>query len=377
MKDASAAPAHERVVVPAFWCPLPAPSAQFSRPDELEAGALEWLRLRMLETEPTQLRRLEQADFGDLAALTMPYGHPEALLTATKLHATLFSLDDDVDEGTVAPEQMARQVERILALLDGSAEPRADDSARALALREIRIDLEGHATPPQVRRWVAGMERYLSAVVAETAFRRSERLPSLEEYLPVWMGAIGMAPSTALIPVVAGIEVSDGELDRPDVRALTEMTWALVALDNDLYSREKELHRAGDALNVVDVLAREHRTSLSRAQDEAVVLRDRVMALFLRLLEQVAADAGAPLRQYLEGLAQFVRGHLNWASECVRYAAAAAADVDDAADAKAGGNAAERTGRPPAAWWASRPTDDSLRPLPVASVRWWWEQLAV
>lgn len=358
MTSASTAPARDQVVVPAFWCPLP--SAEFPRPNALEAAALEWLRIRKVETDPAQFRRLEQADFGELAALTMPYGRSGPLLTATKLHATLFALDDDVDEGTVGPEQLARHVERFLELLNGSAQPRADDTARALALREIRLDVERHATPHQVRRWLAGMERYLSAVVAETGFRRAERLPTLEEYVPMWMGAIGMAPSTALIPVVAGNAVPDCELDRPEVRALTEMTWTLVAFDNDLYSRAKELRRAGDALNLVDVLASEHGWSLSRAQQEAVAMRDRVMALFLRLQEQVAAESGRPLRLYLEALAQFVRGHLDWASACVRYA-----------ESKPG--VPERA---PDEWWTSRPADDSLRPLPVDSVAWWWEQLA-
>lgn len=367
MNSTSTVPAQDNVAVPPFWCPLP--STEFPRPAVLEAAALEWLRARKVEKDPAQFRRLEQADFGELAALTMPYGRSAPLLTATKLHAALFALDDDVDEGAVGPDQLAPHVERILALLDGSAQPHsgatggtgaAGDTPRSLALHEIRLDVERYATTPQVRRWIAGMRTYLSAVVAETGFRRAERLPTLEEYVPMWMGAIGMAPSTALIPVVAGIRVPDSELDRPEVRALTEMTWTLVAFDNDLYSRAKELRRAGDALNLVDVLAGEHGWPLSRAQREAVAMRDRVMALFVRLRDEVATGAGDPLRRYLEALAQFVRGHLDWASACVRYAE-------------------HRPGEPeraPREWWTSRPADDSLSPLPVASVAWWWEQLA-
>ncbi|WP_405806740.1 hypothetical protein [Streptomyces sp. NBC_01187] len=342
---------HEQLPSPPFWCPLP--SARHPEAGSLGADALEWARERGVTTDPARLRRLEQADLGELTARTMPLGHSAPLGLAARVHAVLFAVDDDIDEGAVRMQQLAAQTSRTLALLEPSTVPRPDDTARALALREIRLALETHGTPQQVRRWVAGMDTYLSAVVREAALRQQNQLPSLADYVPMWMGAIGMAPSTALIPIVSGHEVPEDELDRPQVRALTEMTWALVAFDNDLYSRSKELERAGDDLNLVDVLAHENGWSPHRAQQEAIVLRDRVMTLFLRIHSRIMPEAGPGLRNYLTALGQFVRGHLDWAAECRRYTETAA-----------------RNG----SWWKPEADDDTLRPVPVPSIAWWWQQ---
>ncbi|MGW8378119.1 hypothetical protein [Streptomyces sp. ODS28] len=342
----------------AFWCPID--PAEHPRASDLGDVALKWVGRYGLEDDPDQLRRLEQADFGGLTALTMPEGHYEPLRMMASLHATLFAFDDGVcDEGQVPPGELAAQTSRILRLLESADPPGPEDSVFARALREIRVGLEPYASEDQLRYWVRSMERYLTSLVTEAEQRRAPGLPSLEEYVPMWMGAIGMAPSTALIPITAGYEVSPEDLERPRVRALTEMTWTLVAWDNDLYSRAKEIERAGDTLNLIDVLAHERNCSLEQAQLEAVALRDRVQALFLRLREQTAATAGPQLRAYLDGLAQFVRGHLDWASACARYKAGRR----EAADGTTEG------------WWKSAPDDALNEPVPVASIAWWWDQL--
>ncbi|MBT2387278.1 hypothetical protein [Streptomyces sp. ISL-11] len=338
-----------------FYCPIP--PAVHPRVREIDDAAVEWMLQQDLDTSLHQQERLIHCDFGGLTARTMPYGRTAPLTVVAKLHAVLFSLDDALcDESGATAHGLAHATSRITRVLEAPSPPWPDDAPHAAALRAIRLELADHATPSQLRHWTDAMRTYLSGLVWEAACRRDRALPSLNDYAAMWMRAIGMAPSTALMDIAGGYEVSDGDLDRPEVRALTEMTWTLVAWDNDFYSRNKEIQRAGDNLNLIDVLARERDCEPARAQEEAMAMRDRVMTLFLRLREQLWSQAGVELRCYLVALGQFIRGHLDWASSCARYADpyGTSATVQ---------------------WWKPAPSDDSLAPLPVPSIAWWWDHL--
>ncbi|GAA0465555.1 hypothetical protein ABZ951_13850 [Streptomyces sp. NPDC046215] len=338
-----------------FYCPVP--PAVHPRLREIDNASVDWMLDQELDTSPHQRQRLTRCDFGGLTARTMPYGQAGPLTVVAKLHSVLFSFDDAVcDESGATAHGLARATSRIMRVLEAPVPSWPDDSPHAAALRGVRRELAAHATPRQLRRWTEGMRVYLSSLVWEAACRRDRALPSVNDYTAMWMRAIGMAPSTALMDIAGGYELHDRDLDRPEVKALTEMTWTLVAWDNDFYSRNKEIQRAGDNLNLIDVLAAERGWEPARAQEEAMAMRDRVMTLFLRLREQLWPRAGVELRCYLVALGHFVRGHLDWASRCARY-------VDPYDPAR------------PVQWWKPLPADDSPEPVPIPAIAWWWGQL--
>ncbi|MET9514590.1 terpene synthase family protein [Streptomyces sp. NPDC002994] len=342
-----------------FYCPVPSivhPSAE-----ALNDMTVRWMLQQSLDADDHQRSRLALCDFGGLTAATMSYGQLERLALMAKFHAVLFSLDDGVcDEAYATADSLAQEAGRIVRAIEAPTAPQPDDSPHAAALRLLRIELERYASRQQIRRWTDAMRVYTSGLVWEASWRRSPQLPSLDDYVTLWMRAIGMAPSTAMIEIVAGYSVPDNDLEDPRVRALTEITWTLVSWDNDLYSRNKELLRADDDLNLIDVLCQELGCEPHHALQEAVAMRDRVMVLFLRLRDQVLRDAGGGLRRYVQGLGQFIRGHLDWASACPRYRVPS-----------------EPEGKPDEGWWKQRPADDSFEPLPLPTISWWWDQLAV
>ncbi|MFI6638191.1 terpene synthase family protein [Streptomyces sp. NPDC050504] len=342
-------------VVP-FYCPVPTavhPSARV-----LNDMTVHWMLRQKLDTDELQRKRLARVDFGGLTAYTMPYGKLERLSFMAKFHAVLFSLDDGVcDEGFATADTMARETSRIVRGIEAPAVRLTDESPHGAALRALRLELERFATRQQLRRWTDAMRVYTSGLVWEASCRRSPGLPSLDDYVTLWMRAIGMAPSTAMIEVMAGYEVPDHDMEDPRVRALTEITWTLVSWDNDLYSRNKELLRADDNLNLIDVLSEELSCDPHDALERAVEMRDRVMVLFLRLRDQVLRYASDELRRYIKGLGQFIRGHLDWASRCPRYSLPASPITA------------------PDQWWKQRPADDSREPLPIPTIAWWWDQL--
>lgn len=341
-----------------FYCPVPSvvhPSAQ-----AFNDMTVRWMLQQSLDADDHQRRRLALCDFGGLTASTMPYGQPGPLALMARFHAVLFSFDDGVcDETYVTADSLARETARIVRAVEAPTAHRPDESPHAAALRSLRLELERYASRRQIRRWTDAMRVYTSGLVWEAAWRRKPELPSLDDYVTLWMRAIGMAPSTAMIEIVAGYSIPDDDLEDPRVRALTEITWTLVSWDNDLYSRNKELLRADDDLNLIDVLCQELGCDPHHALQQAVAMRDRVMVLFLRLRDQVIEDAGSELRRYVQGLGQFIRGHLDWASVCPRYS------VPSASEGK------------PDGWWKQRPADDSFEPLPLPTISWWWDQLSV
>ncbi|MGW7416608.1 terpene synthase family protein [Streptomyces sp. NPDC054863] len=341
-----------------FYCPVPA--AAHPAAGVLNELTVDWMFRQHLDAEEEQRRRLALCDFGGLTAATMPYGRLAPLALMAKFHAVLFSLDDGVcDEARPTAGQLARETARIMRAVEAPGIRATGESRHAAALRELRIELETYATPRQLRRWVDAMRVYTSGLVWEAECRRSPGQPSLDDYVTLWMRAIGMAPSTAMMEIVAGYSVPDEDMEDPRVRALTEITWTLVSWDNDLYSRNKELLRADDDLNLVDVLCHELGCGPAQALEQAVEMRDRVMVLFLRLRDQVLCEGGAEVRRYVHDLGQFVRGHLDWAARCPRYTVPLPAGVV----AK------------PVSWWKHRPADDSGEPLPLPTISWWWDQL--
>ncbi|MFJ2554656.1 MULTISPECIES: hypothetical protein [unclassified Streptomyces] len=340
-----------------FYCPVP--PARHRSGEALNDRTVRWMRRQRLDQDERQLKRLAVCDFGGLAASTMPYGRLEPLTLMAKLHAVLFSLDDGVcDESAATADLMVQETSRIMRALEAPEARSATDSPHTAALRGIRRELERYASARQLRRLTEAMRVYTSGLVWEASWRSDARLPSIDDYVTLWMRAIGMAPSTAMIEIVGGFSVSDEDLQDPRVQALTEITWTLVSWDNDLYSRNKELERAGDDLNLIDVVCQEQGCDPQRALVRVVAMRDRVMVLFDRLAAQVEAEADDGLRRYVRGLGQFVRGHLDWASHCPRYTV----------------SSGPRT--PPGGWWKQQPADNSLEPLPIPTIAWWWDQLA-
>ncbi|MEV0041819.1 hypothetical protein [Streptomyces sp. NPDC050804] len=339
-----------------FYCPVP--PARHPSVEALNDRTVRWMLKQRLDSDEHQLKRLAVCDFGGLTASTMPYGELERLVLMARFHAVLFSLDDGVcDESGATADLLAQETSRIMRAVEAPAARGSGDSPHTAALRRLRLDTERFASPRQLHRLTEAMRVYTSGLVWEASWRRNSRLPSLDDYITLWMRAIGMAPSTAMIEIVGGFSVADEDMQDPRVRALTEITWTLVSWDNDLYSRNKELLRAGDNLNLIDVLCQEEGLDPKRALVRVVAMRDRVMVLFDRLAAQVLKEAGNDLRRYIKGLGQFVRGHLDWASICPRYS------VPSGPEATPGG------------WWKQRPADDSEEPLPIPTISWWWDQL--
>lgn len=343
-----------------FYCPV-AP-AKHPEADLLNRRTIQWVRDHGLYVDDTQRRRLEHVEAGLLAALTSPDG----ILDRTQISADslmwLFAFDDaHCDEGSLGrdPLELSRVLIRLLRILEAPEAPLPPSSPYRnfeLALRDLHRRLASCATPVQLGRWIDAMRMYFLCQVREAADRTEKSVPDLADYTLLRIHNGAMRVSVMLLDIADGYELPAADMDRADVRALTEATCLLVGWDNDILSFRKEHTRTGDAVGLLDVLANARGEDVTVVLGEAMLLRDQVMVLFERLSRQVAADASTGLRRYVASLGHWIRANLEWGMTCERY---------------------REPGESPSLGhqWAETPAPLSDAPVPVPTIAWWWQQL--
>lgn len=351
----------EDLVVPTVWCPIE-PSLHPAW-QELDARALAWADRFGLRPEPVQRERLARALAGDLAGRIMPRSTARpGLQVATDYLMWLFVFDDAYcDEGAYSdrPDAMMELALQLARVVETPRLDPAEDRHPAVvtALADIRGRLEDVASPVQIARWGAAVRAYLMCQAWEALNRASGVIPSLDQYAASRIDSGSLRATILLQDVGNGFEVPHHQISDPRVQALIEMTCTIVGWDNDIFSYAKETRRGGDWHNLVAILAHERGCGLNDALTEAVALRDRVLTAYLALRDRVLGDAGPQLTLFIADLDAWNRGNIDWSARCGRYI-----------------NTTDGTRSPITVTPESRRT--SLEPVPVPSIRWWWQCLA-
>ncbi|NTX50843.1 terpene synthase [Myxococcus sp. CA039A] len=340
-----------------LYCPI-SPELH-PRAEEVEARSVEWMTRQGIYPDEQERLRLSRIRVGEFVARIMPSGTEASLQAAADFVMWLFAFDDAFcDEGRFGqrPHGMAVYAGWLGHLLDSPHAEVLPDDPYAQSLRDLRLRMEVHASPVQLRRWSDAVRSYLYSQVWEAANRDDQRVCDVDSYtvLRLYSGAAMVCPT--LIDIVNQHEVSTEELARPLVRAAGEVAGTIVVWDNDLISHGKESRRGEDQHNLLSVLMHERGCSMEEATREAVRMRDAVMALFLRLLAQGQSSASLELSMYLKGLGNFVRANIDWSNRSGRY-------FEREVRSSAEGVVA-----------LEMPLVDvtTLEPLPVRSIQWWW-----
>ncbi|GAB3965229.1 terpene synthase [Plantactinospora veratri] len=192
-------------------------------------------------------------------------------------------------------------------------------------LRRMLTDawqVPSHRMPAAWRdRFVDAVAHHLDGVVIEATNKANGRLPSVAEYVPLRRATSAAYVSYALIEFATGQRVPDAVYHHPAVRAVADTANDLLSWFNDLLSLERDAATSGGH-NLVLAVAREEGIPVEAAI-EAVVRRWRQsMRRFVELRDAVPSFGPAldgPLRQYLDGLANSVRGTMDWSLESGRY----------------------------------------------------------
>ncbi|WP_372406605.1 hypothetical protein [Streptomyces luteireticuli] len=323
----------------------------------LEGSVLAFLDRWELYPDAVQRERLVHIGLGRLAALLFPAGSYELLRIGADFDAWAFAFDDEYcDEGPLSarPDAFIGTVARMQRALESPEAPFAREDRYTCALVDLRARLAALAPPSHVGRFVDGVRTYLMAEIWKAVDLR----PSLEDAVAMRLFGGGGWAIPVLAHVVAGTPLDQDAFEDRRLRALAEMAAGLATWDCEIPSFGKERERSpAREHNLVEVIARERRCSPQEAASRLVGMRNRTLGLFLRLRAAVLADAPPAVAAYVEGLAHYCRGALEWGLHNDRYAFA---------DGLGG-----------EALFTADPVDDGIPeespvPLDIPSIAWWW-----
>lgn len=348
------------VEFPPCYCPLE--SRSHSRAQLIEDRAAQWIRDSGMCAGESEYKRVLASRAVDFFGRFAPSADDDRLLATALWVYWGFGFDDArCDDGPLRSRPaefnaLAGRVQRAL-----EAPSARDEHERYVPpLQEIAGRFRSLGTALQFRRFSVAHRAWLSGVCWEVGNNARGRMPSLDEYLALRLLSSGGEPTFAMLELATGVQVEAAEMDRPGVRALTEMAVLVAALDNDRHSLRRENAEEMN-VNIYSVLMREERATLAEAVRAATGLRDRVLTRFLTLYEQMQVRASTELKTYLRGLCHGIRGNAEWGMRVPRYLDAGSYQVPGEEDSS---------------MWAEAPADNSTGPLPAPSVAWWWEDLA-
>ncbi|WP_172387777.1 hypothetical protein [Streptomyces sp. MNP-20] len=253
---------------------------------------------------------LGRTGFGRLAATWFPYAELERVqLAADLISGWGFVMDDLIDDPHLPRDAVTVRLNRLLRLLDAPQCPPLDDDPLALALADARTRLVRYATPTQIRRFAWTWRLWFFGGAWERAQRALGGPQDLGQATALRLYNVGIGTSTSFCEIAGDYHLDSAELTAPAVRALTEMTWILVAWDNDIFSLPKDLTHDVAEANLTLVLARHYDEDPAKALIRAVDLRNQVMALFLRLRDRIRPGASPALALYLRDLGLQIAGY--------------------------------------------------------------------
>jgi hypothetical protein len=349
---------HRKLTVPPIYSPfVPAIHPRHAAIDARTAAWAEEFRIGSAELR----RKLVAQDIGTFAARILPEGNEEAIGILADFVLWLFGVDDGhCEEGALGgnPGGLVAELSRLLRVAQNPEAPMMSGDPLAEGLRDLRRRMDAHASPAQVTRWVDTLREYFLSVVWEASHRSQGTVPDLNDYtlMRLYDGATSVV--LPMLEIGHGYDLAPDERDATAVRGLAEMAYFVITWDNDIFSFHKESRSPRYYLNVLRVLEHEYGYDAEKALQVAIAQRDRVLSLFLRVREKVSRDASPRLRQYLVSLGDFIRAAQDWGISSLRYTT-----PEDPADLPA--------------VFSDTPCDDSLDPLPIPAVAWWWDLLPV
>nr|WP_246545204.1 terpene synthase family protein [Photorhabdus hainanensis] len=265
--------------------------------------------------------------------------------------------DEYCDEGplSVNPTAYIHNAAQLQRTLE-SPEYLVNNDRYAMAMRDLRIRIECYASPEQVGRFIEGMRTYFMVEM----WKAVEPKPLLNDYLVMRMYGGGSWALLVLGHIIAGINISQDELEDRRVRALSEMMGCLTAWDGESYAYAKEQERAVDDKehNVISVICRQYGYTVEQSMEHYWELRWRVVSLFLRLQKEVLITASPEVCDYINGLTAYYSGSLVWVRDNKRYCSVSGLSYDNLFE---GGLFTDIL--PP----------ESFESLGLPSFEWWWE----
>jgi len=176
------------------------------------------------------------------------------------------------------------------------------------------------ATPTSQRHFVRVFTAYLESVVLEAANRNEDTILGIDEYINTRRDNVGTRPSC--FPLEAGLDIPDDVFYHPTIVELSDCVADLVMIDNDLCSYNREQATGNDGNNLLTVVMHQLNCDLDGAVQWAARYHSEVEARFMDGINRIPSwgiEIDKRINKYVQGLANFPRGHICWSFESNRY----------------------------------------------------------
>ncbi|MEE6261149.1 terpene synthase family protein [Plantactinospora sonchi] len=310
-------------------CPIPGRLSPHA--DAVQDWLLDWVERIDGPLDPPARQRLAHGAVARYAGRLYPDATEADLRVLTALFLWFFLLDDACDgTGTPRPDHVSALCAEVLRLL------REESPLRPEALPPpLRRMLADAWQVPRYRmtagwrvRFVDSVAHHLHGVVTEASNKATGRRPDVGTYIPLRRATSAAYVSYALIEFATGRPVPDALYHHPAVRMVADTANDLLSWFNDLLSLDRDRATSGGH-NLVLAVAREQRITIDAAVPLVVRRWQESMRDFGPLRAAVPSfgpDLDDALGRYLDGVANSVRGTMDWSLESARYADALTAD---------------------------------------------------
>jgi len=146
-------------------------------------------------------------------------------------------------------------------------------------------------------------------------------LPSIEEFIVIRRIAVTGTMALASVEYGADVDIPDELFVHPVLKALEDCAFDIVAMQNDVYSFNKE-QAVGDDQNLVIVVMAKRNVDLQTSINIIVDIVAEYIQKFIDLRKQLPSfgpEVDKEVNRYVDSIAHFIRGSLEYAYISDRY----------------------------------------------------------
>ncbi|MEH0937210.1 terpene synthase family protein [Micromonospora psammae] len=285
----------------------------------------EWLMDRLPRWGlPVDVDAVRRAGFARYAGRLYPDATEPDLRTLTALF-TWFFLVDDACDGALGPAQLRALRSGTLSLLHEGPRrrhPGLDGPLRRLLVEAWRAPRRRMPARWRVR-FADAVAHHLDGAWRESVARRAGRVPGVAEYVELRRATSAAYVSYPLIEFATGRPLPDPVYHHPLLRRLGDLGNDLLSWYNDLASLDRDRSTSGGH-NLVLAVAAERGVPVEAAVAVVAERWRESMARFVALRATVPSFGPAldeSVATHLDGVANAVRGTVDWTLESARYPA--------------------------------------------------------
>ncbi|KAG1747566.1 terpenoid synthase [Suillus lakei] len=269
---------------------------------------------------PESQEAFDKIDCARLAALAYPNAPIEHLRIGCDLMNVFFLVEEytDVENGAVTKEM----VDIVLDALHNphKIRPEGECILGEIARHRFWAHAIQFASLPSQHHFLQTFTAYLHAVVVEASDREHGHRHSINDYLKLRRGTVGVTPCFPIFEME--MDLPDEVFYHPVIVDLANCIVELIIIDNDMISYNKEQAAGNEDHGLISTVMLELGLDRGSAMAWAAHFHAEIQKRFINGLAKVPSwgpSIDVPVKEYLDGLANWARANHCWSYEGQRY----------------------------------------------------------